>query len=66
VALLLASWTVDYNLKLALQRRVLAGEGGVHLALHLLEVASWLPGVLLLASLAAVLRRARPAVSPTA
>jgi hypothetical protein len=58
VALLVASWQVNETLKIVAQHAHWRGEPGAHLRLHLLELLAWVPGVLLLVTLLALLARA--------
>jgi alpha-1,2-mannosyltransferase len=46
---LLLSWRLDIRAATVLQIALWRGDRGAHLPLHLVEVLSWLPGVLLLA-----------------
>jgi hypothetical protein len=53
----LAAFRLDVRTKVVLQQATLLGTPGAHWRLHVMEVLGWLPGVLLLALLMALLAR---------
>jgi hypothetical protein len=53
----LAAFRLDVRTKVVLQQATLRGEPGAHWRLHGVEVLGWLPGVLILALLMALLAR---------
>jgi hypothetical protein len=64
VLLVVASWQVNEMLKVAAQHAHWRGEPGAHLRLHVLELVAWVPGVLLLVTLLALLARAARTAPP--